>query len=242
MASTEELYTDYLNEQNPELRKSKLEQVVNQFTPAIERRAKEFAGNVNPQVAIGKGYAITARAIETFNPAENAALSTHVLNSLMKLNRLNYEIQPVRPPEAKAIKINRLLAVKRRFTLANSKEPTYEDLAQETGYPVNEIKDLLTVTTKNIGEEEGLPDETILSSHNLSEVLRDYPFHQEIFKHLVDIHPATAGKGLTQKELTKYIIDPQTGLPITESSLSKRKNEITKIIQDYTKKKGYSFA
>lgn len=239
--TTEELYTSYINEQDPITKKIKLEQVVNQFEPAINRRAKEFAGNVNQQVAVTSGYGIAARAIETYNPAENTQLSTHVLNSLMKLNRLSYEIQPVRAPEAKAIKIARLLATKRRFTLEHSREPSYEDLAAETGYPVDEVKSLMLTTTRNVDEEEGLADTTALSERNLSEVLRDHPFHQEIFQHLTGIHPATAGKDLSQKELTKYIIDPQTGIPITESSLSKRKNEIQTILQDYTKRKGYSF-
>lgn len=82
-----------------------------------------------------KRYAI--QAFDTYKPAKNVALSTHVMNYFQKLNRDNYTNQHViRLPENIAIGYGRYNAALTDLTESLNREPTTDELADRLGWSV----------------------------------------------------------------------------------------------------------
>ena len=83
-----------------------------------------------------KRYAV--QAFDTYKPAKNVALSTHVMNYFQKLNRDNYTNQHVvRLPENIAIGYGRYMKAVTELTETHGRDPNTQELSQHLGWSVD---------------------------------------------------------------------------------------------------------
>ena len=82
-----------------------------------------------------------ADAVRTYNPTAGTQLSTHILNNLQRLHRINYQnVQGLRTPEDLQAKINTINQT--RINLGNElgREPNDDEVATRLKIPIKQIQ------------------------------------------------------------------------------------------------------
>lgn len=126
-----DLYTTW--KQNGD--KKALGALIHSLNPIIYSEVRRVSGTL-PEAALSaeaKKWAV--RALQTFDPSKGVAVSTHVMNYLPKVRRLNYKYQnSARLPENLHLQFTEFKNASSHLENTLNREPTDEELAKHLGW------------------------------------------------------------------------------------------------------------
>lgn len=164
-----------------------IENLLKDHKKLIESEAKKYATNV-PLVTVQiEAYKLARKAAETYTPGA-VKFSTYLVNSLKKLQRISTQYgSSVRLPENIQFDINKLNRVEKELESTLGREPTVEELSDQTGFNIKTVDRLLKNKKMTISLNNMLTTPTIVDSSNdewLSFVYHDLmPKDKIIFEH-----------------------------------------------------------
>lgn len=120
--------------------KNDLGVLVNHLAPIIYKEVSRASGSLPTSALNAEAKNWTIKAIESFEPERGFALSTHVMNYLPKVRRMNYKYQnAARLPENMQLQFheyNRSLA---QLSDEHNREPTDEEMAKKLGWSKGQV-------------------------------------------------------------------------------------------------------
>lgn len=115
--------------------KNDLRALMNQLTPVIYSEVHRASGSLPTTALALEAKTWTYKAIESYDPSKGTSLSTHVMNYLPKVRRLNYKFQnAVRLPENLQLKFHEYSKNLNELTDELNRDPTDEELARRIGW------------------------------------------------------------------------------------------------------------
>ena len=205
-----------------------LEALLKELDPLISSEVNRKAGTLNRGTLNTQAKVLAVQAIKSYNPTYGTKLSTHVINQLQKLSRMNYANQNVfRVPERNLLQFQTFSVAKENLTDSLGREPTVEELSDDLGWSTKRVTQLRDCADGNeLLESNDVPTQIFTSSthdprlgyayHSLS------PRQQEIFRR-------TTGYEGTKRQSGKQIMK---SLNITQGQLSYEKTKIKKAMID----------
>lgn len=115
--------------------KRHLGELMNQLNPVIYSEVQRASGSLPTAALSAEAKKWTIKAIQSYDPAKGTAISTHVMNYLPKVRRMNYRFQnAVRLPENLQLKFNEFNHAQALLTDELNRDPTDEELAHRLGW------------------------------------------------------------------------------------------------------------
>jgi DNA-directed RNA polymerase specialized sigma subunit len=115
--------------------KESLGKLIHQLNPIIYSEVRRVSGTL-PEAALSaeaKRWAI--QALQTYDPSKGVAVSTHVMNYLPKVRRLNYKFQnSARLPENLHLQFTEFHNAVSHLDNTLNREPTDEEIAKHLGW------------------------------------------------------------------------------------------------------------
>lgn len=168
-----------------------LEPLLKSFKPVITQAVNTYRAPTVQRSAFEA--AATKQAIEAFesyDPNRGAALATHVIGRMKKLQRENNKLQnKAYIPEGKASQIGKIQRAQAHLRDDLEREPTPLEIAKHMGKPVKAITGVLGAMKKDIVASQFESDPTKIVSGREQEVLDLLPYslsqeQNEVFDHL----------------------------------------------------------
>lgn len=186
-------YTDWVREQTPE----NMSKLLDALAPTINSEVTRYSGS--PTLLRSKAKVLAVNAIKTYNPMQGTKLSSWVVTGLKPLARYSIKQRDIKIPEVAARQAAELDSVSRRMSEELGRDPTDEELADETGLSVKRIrsvrsKAVASVTSGRFDEQEG-EDASLAPAVQKSDPI---PFAQE-----------AVYQGLS--DMDRFIFDAATG-------------------------------
>lgn len=120
--------------------KKSLGELVTQLQPLIYSEVKRASGTLPTPALSGEGKKWTIKALETYNPNYNTAISTHVMSYLRKVRRLNAKYQNMaRLPENWHYEHRNFETALANLRDQLNREPTDKELASELGWKTSQV-------------------------------------------------------------------------------------------------------
>jgi len=145
-------YADWQKKQD----KTAMRTLIRTFGKLINSEVGRYQGTLNRPVLTSFAKKYVADAVRSFRPETGNQLSTHIVNQLQRLHRLNYRnVQGLRSSEDAQAKMNTFFQV--RTDLANElgRDPSSMEIANRMNVPIKLVGKL----NQQIKLERG-PDET----------------------------------------------------------------------------------
>lgn len=211
-----------------------LNRVVDTFLPTINSEISKYDGP--PSILRSKAKILTINALRNYDPSSKANLNSWVTTNLKQLSRYNRNIKPVRTPELAARQASELWTVSNNLSNDLGREPTLEELADETGWSIKRIKHIKEVNVPTINAS--LYDTPMNNSSSTSQPgvipVSQLPFAQEAVymslddrdKAIYDFRTGSHGK----KVLSAAEVANRLG--ITPAAVSQRANTIAQQISN----------
>lgn len=115
--------------------KKALGKLIDQLNPLIYSEVKRQSGTLPVQALSAEAKKWAIKAIQTYDPTQGAAISTHTKNYLQKVRRMNYRYQNmVRLPENLQLQYHNYNSAVTNLTDRLNREPTDAELSQELGW------------------------------------------------------------------------------------------------------------
>lgn len=130
-----EAYKKWKKDPTPE----NLNNILTSLKYLLQSEVSKYQGTLDPKLLeiYAKKYAIDA--IKSYN--EKVQLSTHIVNNMQRLHRLNYQnVQGVKSPEEIQGKFNDYVLARQALEDEFNRTPTDEEISEKIGYDVNKIK------------------------------------------------------------------------------------------------------
>jgi RNA polymerase primary sigma factor len=109
--------------------------LMKQLHPVIYSQVERASGTLPKAALSAEAKKWTYKAIESYDPSRGASLSTHVLNFLPKLRRLNYKYQnAARLPENMVLQYSNFQGAVSHLQEKLGREPLDEEIAQKLGW------------------------------------------------------------------------------------------------------------
>lgn len=109
--------------------------LINVLTPVIYTEVHRASGSLPTSALALEAKTWTIKAIQSYDPSRGVALSTHVMNYLPKVRRMNYKYQnAVRLPENMQLKFHEYNHALVGLTEQLNREPTDDELAHTLGW------------------------------------------------------------------------------------------------------------
>lgn len=149
----ENAYADWLREKTPE----SMARVLEAYAPTINSEITRYAG---PKPLLrSKAKVLTVSAVKSFNPMSGARLNSWIVTNLKPLARYSIQQRDIHIPEVAARQAAELAAVADRLQDELGRDPTDEELADETGLSVNRVssvrkKAVAAVTSSSFDETD----------------------------------------------------------------------------------------
>lgn len=168
-----------------------LEPLLKSFKPVITQAVNTYRAPTVQRSAFEA--AATKQAIEAFesyDPNRGAALATHVIGRMKKLQRENNKLQnKAYIPEGKASQIGKIQRATSQLRDDLEREPTALEIAKHMGRPVKAIQGVLGAMKKDIVASQFESDPTKIPTAREQEVLDLLPYslsaeQKEVFDHL----------------------------------------------------------
>lgn len=139
-------YDKWLTDPSPE----NMAEVVRSMEPTINSEIQRYPG---PKPLLrGKAKSLAINAVKTYKPASGAQLRSWVVTSLQPLSRYGQQLRPVHASEVairQAAQVNR---VREEMLDESGRDPSPEELADETGISVMRINKLRQQVKPTISE------------------------------------------------------------------------------------------
>lgn len=158
--------------------KAALGKLVNNLHPIIYTEVQRASGTLPTSALSAEAKKWTVKAIQSYDPDKGVALSTHVMNYLPKIRRLNYKFQnAARLPENLQLQFHSWNQAVTSLQEKHDRDPTDEELAAVLGWKkkaVMKYRNSLFSDLVESGNEK--PTESI--TFNKNKVLYDYIISQ----------------------------------------------------------------
>lgn len=168
-----------------------LEPLLKSFKPVIRQAVNTYrAPTVQPAAFEAAATKQAIEAFESYDPNRGAALATHVIGRMKKLQRENNKLQnKAYIPEGKASQIGKIQRAQSFLRDDLEREPTAIEIAQHMGRPVKAVQGVLGAMKKDIVASQFESDPTKIPTQREQEVLDLLPFsltheQNEVFDHL----------------------------------------------------------
>ena len=182
--------------------KKDLGALMGSLSPIIYSEVKRVSGSLPPAALAAEAKNWTVKAIQSYDPTKGTTLSTHVMNYLPKVRRMNYKFQnAVRLPENMQLQFHDYNQGLTRLTDQLNREPTDDELAHHIGWSkAHTVKfknslysDLIESSTERPNEFTTFNENAILMAHLMSQLS---PEEKLILDH---------SKGMTSTDLAKKL-------------------------------------
>jgi DNA-directed RNA polymerase specialized sigma subunit len=227
-------YTTAYNEWVSNPSSSNLNKLLNLFSPTINSEVSKYSGPAS--ILRSKARIITIKALKNYDPNSTANLNSWVTTNLKQLSRYNRVIKPIKVPEVTSRQASELWTIQNSLSDDLGREPTLEELADETRWSVKRIK---RIRESNIPTVHSSVYDTPMqgsSSANQPGVSESsqLPFAQEAVylslndrdKLIYDLRTGSHGKKV------ESVDSISNKLGITPAAVSQRANSISRQILD----------
>lgn len=177
--------------------KKALGELMHNLNPLIYTEVKRASGTLPATALSAEAKKWTIKAIQSFDPTKGVALSTHIMNYLPKIRRMNYKFQnSARLPENLQLQYHTWNKVSTGLQEKLDRDPTDEELAEELGWKKKAVIKYKNSLYSDL-VESGSERPTEYTTFNTNKVLFDYILMQ-----------------LTKDE--RYILDNSDNMSSTE--------------------------
>lgn len=115
--------------------KQDMSALIKHLTPLIYTEVHRASGTLPTSALAGEATLWAIKAVKSYDPSRGFALSTHVMNYLPKVRRLNYQYQnAVRLPENMQRQYHEYNRAMTNLTEELNREPTEEEMAKHLGW------------------------------------------------------------------------------------------------------------
>lgn len=115
--------------------KQSLGALMKQLQPVIYSEVRRTSGTLPEAALSAEAKKWTIRALQTYDPTKGVAISTHVMNYLPKVRRLNYKYQnAARLPENMQLQYTEFKNATSHLENTLNREPTDEEIAKHLGW------------------------------------------------------------------------------------------------------------
>lgn len=115
--------------------KRDLGSLIDQLSPLVYHEVQRASGSLPVSALAAEAKKWTVKAVQTYDPSKGATLSTHVMNYLPKVRRMNYKFQnAVRLPENMQLKFHEYNKALTDLTEELNREPNPEELSKRLGW------------------------------------------------------------------------------------------------------------
>jgi len=178
--------------------KRDLGNLVESLSPVIKSEVNRLSGSLPPAALSAEAKKWTIKAIQTYDPSKGTTISTHVMNYLPKVRRMNYKFQnAVRLPENMQLKFHEYNHGLTQLTEQLNRDPSDDELAKHLGWSKGHTikfknslySDLIESNTERPNEFTSFNENAILLAHLMDQLSSEEKF---ILNH---------AKGMTSTEL-----------------------------------------
>lgn len=162
--------------------KNALGKLVNQLSPVIYSEVRRVSGTLPESALSAEAKKYTVKAIQNYDPSKGASISTHVMNYLPKIRRLNYKYQnAARLPENLHLQFSQFRTTTSHLEDVLNREPTDEEIAKELGWSKGAVikfkgslyEDLVESSTQKPVETNQFNSNRLLMDHLMAQLDQD---------------------------------------------------------------------
>jgi DNA-directed RNA polymerase specialized sigma subunit len=154
--------------------KKALGALVHNLNPLIYTEVKRASGTLPSTALSAEAKKWAVKAIQTYDPTKGVALSTHVMNYLPKIRRMNYKFQnSARLPENLQLQYHTWNQAVTRLQEREDRDPTEEELAEELGWKKKAVVKYKKSLYSDL-VESGSERPVEFTTFNTNRVLYDY--------------------------------------------------------------------
>lgn len=173
-----ELDLELYNEWKKSGDKKALGQLVQNLHPLIYMEVQRASGTLPSTALSAEAKKWAVRAIYSYDPNRGVALSTHVMNYLPKIRRMNYKFQnSARLPENLQLQYHTWNQAVTKLQERNDRDPSDEELADELGWKKKAVIKYRNSLYSDL-VESGTERPIEVTSFNTNKVLYDYILSQ----------------------------------------------------------------
>lgn len=115
--------------------KQHLGQLMEQLSPLVYYEVQRASGTLPTSALAAEAKKWTVKAIQSYDPSKGTTISTHIMNYLPKVRRMNYKFQnAVRLPENMQLKYHEYSKALTDLTEELGREPTPEESSKRLGW------------------------------------------------------------------------------------------------------------
>jgi len=203
-----------------------LDALLRRIDPLVQSEVNRRAGTLSRDLLLGQARKLAVDAIKSFDPSRGVKITTHVVNQLQKLSRVNYTHQnAARIAEHHMLQFHTLRIAKEDFASEHGRDPTTEELADHLRWSPKKLGEVQSQFQRSELLEHAGGGST--SEHSFVATEHDptigyvyatlSPRQQTIFEHVTGYNGA---KKMKNPEIMKK-------LGITQGVLSYEKTRIT---------------
>lgn len=165
--------------------KRHLGQLIDQLSPIIYKEVNRASGSLPTAALSAEAKKWTINAIKTYDPAKGTLLSTHVMNYLPKIRRMNYKFQnAVRLPENLQLKFHEYNKAVTDLTDQLNRDPTDDEVAKSIGWTKGQVfkfknslyADLVESANERPSEYSHFNENALLMDYMISQLSPDEKF------------------------------------------------------------------
>ena len=213
-------------------------QLLRQFDGLIQAQVNKWAGPVARDVLYQEALVLAAKAIDSYNPAMGAQLSTHITNNLAPLSRIVYTHQnAVRIPENLTLRINAYNNVMEHLTTEMGRTPTFDEIHSHTGWSTKDIDKFSKYTGRDLVESMDLTGD-IHTGKEESDMDALFAIYISLPPSDKPLFEAITGYNRSKKSTTQEMLKE---FGVTQSQLSYRKTLLTNRIKEMTERRKRGF-
>lgn len=117
-----------------------LSALIKQVKPILYTGTQAYRGSLSDAVIDAEAKKQAVTAFKTYDPSRGVKVSTHVMNYMPKVNRLNYKYQDLyKVPELRRIKFDTFNRATNDLNESLGREPTTEEVASSLGWSKAEV-------------------------------------------------------------------------------------------------------
>lgn len=198
--------------------------LIKKYIPILKYELPKYYGNLTPKTILSYGKKYIIDAVKTYNP-EKSKLSTHIVNNLKRLHRLNYDTSStIKISEELRQGINVYKNMKEYLTDKYKREPGLDELADKLAWTMSKVSRM-----DRLSRKETLASETVIQPgiYGMDDPKLDYIYHDLNPQDKIIFQYKTGYRGmpiLTTKNIAKKI---KLSIP----SVSIRASKIANIIK-----------
>ncbi len=133
-----------------------MSEILTSLDPVISREIHRYTG---PKSLLrGKAKSLAIQAVRNFDSSKGAKLHSWVTTQLQQLNRYGQSLRPIYVPEVSSRESSELNTVSTRLSDELGRQPSHDEIADETGLSVRKVQRLLKAKPAILSESQLFTD------------------------------------------------------------------------------------